>query len=278
MYEVPVAHNASADDYLTGQAEASIETQENDVKNINEQKAPGAKWLNSNASITNDTYTRISEDPLLAIKKKEMEMRAKILQNPVQMKKIKEKALQLCKESDKIKLLQSIEKREKEAEEAEKRHKHHHKHHHKHKHRSSSSRSRSRSRSRSKHNKHHNRSRSKSNSKSNSYINRIKKEKKVEKKEYINIEKGKSKKLSKEERDARIAEMLNDGKLNEELRWNRIMNDKKEEEEEEKSMKNPEFLKDINKQAYSVDKDNTDSVSDRIRRRKNFYMDMKNEQ
>lgn len=326
MYEVPAA-KTSADDYLTGQTLAKIESGPDTLKTLEEKKIPGAKWLDQSNNQVSDDFSRVNEDPMFAIKKQEIEIKKKTLSNPLQLRRIKEKLIEKgCVEKAKIidallkkatgairrKHNESSSSSESEDEDKKKKKKSSHHHHHSHSkkhhhHKSHKNRSRSSSssgseredekkkkekHSHSKHNRNHkrsvssssssssssSRSRSRSRSRSKDRKDKKKAEDITQIKKNYKRDTGLSKTLTKEERDAKIAEMLKDGKINEDLRWNRLMkHEKKEKDEELEESKNPSFLRDINKQAFSVSEDNDGSIAERIQRRKNYVMDMREE-
>lgn len=297
MYEVPAAKN-SADDFLTGQTLAKIESGTDTIKSLQDKKVPGATWLEKSNNQISDEFSRVNEDPMFAIKKQEIQTKKKTLSNPLQLKRVREKLLEKgCIEKAKLidallkKAAGSIASNKYSNKEEKEENKKHHSHHHKNKKESSDSDSESDDNKHSKRHKHHHKhhrhhhyhsrstssdsSRSKSKSRSRS---RDRKERDISIPKKYKRETGISKTLTKEEREAKIAEMLRDGKINEDLRWNRLIkHEEKEKDEESESLKNPSFLRDINKQAFSVSEDNDGSIAERIQRRKNYVMDMKEE-
>lgn len=79
------------EDYLLGKVFESKEEARTDIHAMNsrgEEKA-GAKLL-AKPSPKNDTFSRLHEDPLLAIKKREMEERNRILNDPVLLAQLRE--------------------------------------------------------------------------------------------------------------------------------------------------------------------------------------------
>eukprot|EP01125_Pyxidicula_operculata_P013526 TRINITY_DN448_c0_g1_i2.p1 TRINITY_DN448_c0_g1~~TRINITY_DN448_c0_g1_i2.p1 ORF type:complete len:473 (+),score=131.14 TRINITY_DN448_c0_g1_i2:161-1579(+) len=86
LYQGPVDEGPSPEEYLTGRQYK--DPNETDVKKMQHQ--PGALWLSDPLDLQNDKRTKIREDPLFSIKREEFQMKEKLRNNPVKMKKIKE--------------------------------------------------------------------------------------------------------------------------------------------------------------------------------------------
>jgi len=100
MYTV---RKVTSEDYLKG---TMAKTEEKELEQL--AKAPGSLWLHSTNS-TKDAENKIKDDPLLQVKMEQQKALKNILNNPVQMKKIKE--------SKKVqKLLKKLEKKKKKLE------------------------------------------------------------------------------------------------------------------------------------------------------------------
>ena len=90
MYQGPKADDAGQnnDDYLLGKIYVPKNEEKSDIHKLQDSKKVGALWLNK-VNSKNDTFSRINEDPLMMMKKTEIEARERILNNPVKMAKIK---------------------------------------------------------------------------------------------------------------------------------------------------------------------------------------------
>jgi len=89
MYQGPKAENEQAnDDYLLGKMYVPQNEEKSDIHKLQDNKKVGALWLNK-VNSKNDTFSRINEDPLMIMKRTEIEARERILSNPVKMAKIK---------------------------------------------------------------------------------------------------------------------------------------------------------------------------------------------
>lgn len=62
-----------------------------DVQKVHEQQAPGATFLDKPVNVQTSSFVIKNEDPLFAMKRREQELRQKLLNNPVQMRKLREK-------------------------------------------------------------------------------------------------------------------------------------------------------------------------------------------
>lgn len=61
------------------------------VNNLQNAEAPGASFMsNDSPSASNDLATKIRDDPLFMIKKKENEKKKELLKNPVRMKQLQQ--------------------------------------------------------------------------------------------------------------------------------------------------------------------------------------------
>lgn len=145
MYEGPSAQSAqSTEEFLLGKIyKPQVGGRDADALPT---KEPGSLWMNK-VSTKNDSFTRLHEDPMLAIKRLEKSARENVLNNPVKMARIK------------MRIAREIEDAE------EKKHKKLEKKHKKEKHRSREH-SRSRSGSRDRHRRREDRSPRRSRSRS----------------------------------------------------------------------------------------------------------------
>lgn len=65
MYDGPMAHTSSTEDYLLGKEYKAKDP----VSELKETEAvPGALWTNEASSSVNDTFSRLNEDPMMMIK------------------------------------------------------------------------------------------------------------------------------------------------------------------------------------------------------------------
>jgi hypothetical protein len=103
----------SADEYLLGKPITAAE-EDKEIEQL--AKKPGALWMKGNANSALDQQAKIRDDPLLAIKQQEQQSLKKILNNPVQMKKIKES-------EDVQKMLKRMKKKEKKEKKKDKKEK-----------------------------------------------------------------------------------------------------------------------------------------------------------
>ena len=90
MYSAPGHAGVNHEDYLLGKAidKAVDPLATNDAKNAD---APGASFMDSDSpNASNDLATKIRDDPLFMIKKKENEKKKELLKNPVRMKQLQQ--------------------------------------------------------------------------------------------------------------------------------------------------------------------------------------------
>jgi len=80
-------------------------------------------------------------------------------------------------------------------------------------------------------------------------------------------------KLSEEEKQRRLAEMIQDGQFHEEQRWKRLKHAEEQEQKEEKTdiRKSKTFLDDVNKSVYT---EHNENLEDRVKR--NIYYIQRN--
>lgn len=88
MYEGPSAQQQeqTSEEYLLGKIYKPTENPAAEIKQLN--KDPGSLWMNK-ISTKNDTFTRMHEDPLLTMKRNEKASRESVLNNPVKMARIR---------------------------------------------------------------------------------------------------------------------------------------------------------------------------------------------
>lgn len=126
MYQGPKADDnmQNNDDYLLGKMYVPKNEEKSDIHKLQDSKKVGALWLNK-VSSKNDTFSRINEDPLMMMKKTEIEARDRILNNPVKMAKIKHELQMKLGEDDIRKKEKKEAKKAKKALKKEKKEKKH---------------------------------------------------------------------------------------------------------------------------------------------------------
>lgn len=97
MYEVPAAKAVSEYDYLSGNVAATLDEGKSDLIKVRESSAPGANFLENAIIEANDTFRRMNEDPMTAIKQKELESRKKVMNNPLLLKQARQKVQNIIK-------------------------------------------------------------------------------------------------------------------------------------------------------------------------------------
>jgi hypothetical protein len=118
MYDGPMASNAeSTEEYLLGKKYAGSKDPDDDSTKIsNQSKAVAAHFQAPKPASANEAFTRLHEDPLLAIKKKQQEARNHVLKNPRKMQMLQEQiSLEKSRRKDKKKEKKD-KKKEKKAE------------------------------------------------------------------------------------------------------------------------------------------------------------------
>ena len=140
MYKGNHTPQVSSEELLTGQKEAVIENDKEDLKTPSLLQAT----KDPPAPSRRDAETKLLEDPLLLIKRQEKESIEYITKNPVKMKQIKKELKKLDKKDRKEKKSKKEKKEDrKERKERKEKERDHH-HHHSHSHSSSSSSSKKR--------------------------------------------------------------------------------------------------------------------------------------
>ncbi|CAM9726949.1 unnamed protein product, partial [Laminaria digitata] len=93
MYEGPMQstqdQQAEANEYLMGKEFKMKDKGTNDLKKLEEQKAPGTLFTAAPATTANEAFRRVQEDPLLRMRKARMEAEQSVINNPVKMSKIR---------------------------------------------------------------------------------------------------------------------------------------------------------------------------------------------
>ena len=98
MYSAPMATcEATSDEYLLGKAAGPEQlggsggAQQGEVRKLENKQLAGAKAA---VRAVDDTFQRLHEDPLLAMRQREMEARQRVLSNPHQMHQLRRQAEQ----------------------------------------------------------------------------------------------------------------------------------------------------------------------------------------
>jgi len=294
IYEAPVAKTTSNEEYLLGKKidsfdEVNVEGGTDAPKEKKEPEAteekPGSLWFGDELDPTVDTASKIRDDPLFAIKQRERDALKHILDNPMQMKKLKDEV-----------------KNKKLAKKLKKEGKHHSSSNNSNKDdydRRSRKRERSRSRSPSRKSRRHSRSPSprrsskshrssssrhrdsekQSSSSSHGYSDNYKfvnqnyehYKKLADERSKLSWKREKRKPLSEEEKKRRLKEMESDAVAHERARDERLKRDRATEQREKAEMlarskgddmSNAKFINDLNKQVF----EEVNSVADRIGR------------
>ncbi|KAJ1453544.1 hypothetical protein M885DRAFT_524019 [Pelagophyceae sp. CCMP2097] len=93
MYEGPgsaIASNAAADAYKLGK-EYLPTAQTTQLNALEDKSTAGSTWLDNKANDTNEQFARLNNDPLYLMRQSQKREREKsVLQNPLQMKRIKQ--------------------------------------------------------------------------------------------------------------------------------------------------------------------------------------------
>mmetsp|Transcript_33307 Transcript_33307/g.61929 ORF Transcript_33307/g.61929 Transcript_33307/m.61929 type:complete len:455 (-) Transcript_33307:457-1821(-) len=93
MYEGVHAQGPTSEEYLLGKKfEGNLDGEEDDVLKLENKKAVGSIYLNKKVNEEMEEKARLREDPLVQIMYREQQARAAVLNNPVEMDKIKKKA------------------------------------------------------------------------------------------------------------------------------------------------------------------------------------------
>lgn len=82
MYQGPAANAVSNEEYLSGQKAATIQDEPDDVKALEGAENPGSLWLAKSSNSQNEQFSRLNEDPLFHIKKRQQQDIRKITSNP----------------------------------------------------------------------------------------------------------------------------------------------------------------------------------------------------
>lgn len=101
LYEVPVMEKKQSDDYLTGKKTIDLDKEEkNQLQDLESKAVAGSMFLDGEDDVTNvlngksnyaqpsEIRRRIAEDPLMQIRKKELEMTRSHLMNSQKIKEI----------------------------------------------------------------------------------------------------------------------------------------------------------------------------------------------
>jgi len=248
-----VRKGPTPEDYLLGNASASSLTSTDEQKELEALRTgsqPGALWLQDSANPTQDAANKVRDDPLLEIRRSEQRSLKEILSNPVQMKKIK-KSKEMQELLKKLKKMDKKEKKERKETKVKsvESHKTSKRHEEKEYRRIESEPKRSRISSRNDYNSLH--------------LNRFQE---VQTNRRVQ-------KLSEEEKQRRLAEMIQDGQFHEEQRWKRLKHAEEQEQKEEKTdiRKSKTFLDDVNKSVYT---EHNENLEDRVKR--NIYYIQRN--
>mmetsp|Transcript_217 Transcript_217/g.627 ORF Transcript_217/g.627 Transcript_217/m.627 type:complete len:408 (+) Transcript_217:164-1387(+) len=106
MYEGPgsaIASAEAAEEYKLGKEYVPTQ-QSNDLDRLNSKKAVGSTWLESKTGSANEEFVRVNEDPLLKMRQSERAERdAKVLKNPLAMKRIRHALATELRERDQAK-------------------------------------------------------------------------------------------------------------------------------------------------------------------------------
>ena len=120
MYDGPMATCAdTADDHLLGKAapQALKEAPATEVKQLASGAMPGSLYTNTRAA--DDSFSRVHEDPLLAMRQQEIEARKRVLQNPRQMQRLRA-AAESGREAERTKRRERKKEKKKEKKERKK--------------------------------------------------------------------------------------------------------------------------------------------------------------
>ncbi len=111
MYE-GVKVEAANEEYLLGKEyKGSLGGEKDGLLQLEQRDAVGSNFLNKKANVEQEELTRLREDPLVAILRREKASREKVLKNPVEMAKIERRA----------KLLRKLKKQQKKQSKRDKK-------------------------------------------------------------------------------------------------------------------------------------------------------------
>lgn len=129
MYQDPQSSGPSTEDYLLG-VRYKDDKSHDEVKELENNRGtlPGSTflknpWRNEQAAFRNEAIAIKREDPLFSMRDKEKQVRGQVLENPLQMKRMKKFFIERAKELKGQKKLE-----QKEAKRDKRKHRHKHKH------------------------------------------------------------------------------------------------------------------------------------------------------
>lgn len=113
MYQETYGQTTS-EEYLQGK-EMRAKTEDEDVSKLENKKAAGSLMLKDTVNSELEAETRLREDPMMLIMKKEHQLREQVVKNPLKMAQIKKAA------AEKLKLLEKLKKATKKHKKREKK-------------------------------------------------------------------------------------------------------------------------------------------------------------
>lgn len=115
MYEGPgsaIASSAAAEEYKLGKAYQATSAS-SAIRELESKEVAGSKWLDNSANDANEQFSRLNQDPLLAMRAAQKQATERVLKNPVTMKRIKESLSDRLRDYDQRRQAKKLAKKDK---------------------------------------------------------------------------------------------------------------------------------------------------------------------